>query len=70
MLAVHLDALRLGYLPPQDAVDEVLQVVEPVAVAADDRLAVRRVDLDARPRWPNMVSRIRVAVSTVVMAAV
>ncbi|MCU0752267.1 MAG: hypothetical protein MUC40_04415 [Akkermansiaceae bacterium] len=49
MLAVHLDALRFGKLPPQDAVHEVLNVIEPVAIAADDGFAVRRLDLEARP---------------------
>ena len=48
MLAVHLDALGLGQVAAEDAVDEVLQVVEAVAVLADERLAVARVDLQAR----------------------
>ena len=47
MLAVHLDAPGIGELAPQDAVDEVLQVIEPVAVVADDRLTIGRVDLQA-----------------------
>ena len=48
MFAIHLDALRFGLVPPQDAVDEILDVVQALAVAADDGLALRRVDLQTR----------------------
>lgn len=45
--AVHLDALGIGAVAAENAVDEVLQVVEAFAVFADENGAIRTLDLEA-----------------------
>jgi hypothetical protein len=47
VFAIHFDALGFGQLPAQDTVDEILQIVEPFAIPADDCRALGRVDLEA-----------------------
>lgn len=45
--AVHLDTLGLGQVFAEDAVDEVLEVVEPLAILANEEFTLARVNLQA-----------------------
>lgn len=49
MRAIHLDPLGLEGMSPQDAINEVLEIVESVAVLSYNSFAFARVDLQARP---------------------
>ena len=49
VFAVHLDPLGIGEMSADDAVDEVLEVVESVSFVPNDGLALTGMDLKA---WP------------------
>jgi len=40
MGAIHLDSLRLQIMAAEDAIDEVLEIVEAIAISANDRPAL------------------------------
>ena len=48
MPAIHLDPLRLRVVPPDDPVHEVLQVIQAVAILADQHFTLAGMNLQAR----------------------
>ena len=47
MGTIHFDALRLGVVAAEDAIDEILEVIQAVAIFADESFAVSGMDLQA-----------------------
>lgn len=48
MRTIHLDALGFGNVSAEDAVHQILEIVKPVPVLADECLALAGMDLKAR----------------------
>jgi hypothetical protein len=44
---IHLHSLGVRQMPPEDAIDQILEVVQAVALMTNDRLTLRRMDLQA-----------------------